>query len=89
VTLFETNIGYVGEFIDQILQTRDPSETPAILMCDGLASNKPSKIYNMISLCNSHGRCQFYDVMNNFPKEVDYILNRYAIISHNNSVSVE
>jgi len=89
VTLFETNIGYAGEFIDQILQMRDTSKGPPILMSDGLASNKPSKVHSIISLCNSHGRRQFYDVMSHFPEEVDYILNRYGVIWHNNSVAVE
>ena len=89
VTLFETNIGYAGEFIDQILQTRDTSGPPPILMCDGLASNKPSNIHSIMSLCNSHGRRQFYDVMSHFPEEVEYILDRYGVIWHNNSVTIE
>ncbi len=89
VTLFETNIGYAGEFIDQILQTRDPAKPPPILMCDGLTSNKPSKTPCIMALCNSHGRRQFYDVMSHFPEEVDYLLNRYGTIWHNDDVTKE
>lgn len=89
ITLFETNIGYAGEFIDLILQPRDTSKPPPILMCDGLSSNKPSNIHSKISLCNSHGRRQFYDVMSHFPEEVDYILDRYGVIWHNNSVAID
>ncbi len=89
ISLFETNIGYAGEFIDLILQTRDTSKPPPILMCDGLASNKPSNIHSIMSLCNSHGRRQFYDVMSHFPEEVDYILDRYGVIWHNNSVAID
>ncbi|EPJ48880.1 MAG: transposase [Osedax symbiont Rs1] len=89
VTLFETNIGYAGEFIDQILQTRDPAKPPPILMCDGLTSNKPSKTPCIMALCNSHGRRQFYDVMSHFPEEVDYLLDRYGTIWHNDDVTKE
>ena len=89
ITLFETNIGYAGEFIDLILQHRDPARPPPLLMCDGLSSNKPSNIHSIVSLCNSPGRRQFYDVMSHFPEEVDYVLDRYGVIWGNERVTVE
>ena len=89
ITLFETNIGYAGEFIDQILLARDPSKPPPILMCDGLSSNKPSNIHCVMALCNSHGRRQFYDVMSHFPVEVDSLIDRYGAIWHNDNVAKE
>ena len=58
-------------------------------MCDGLASNKPSNIHSIVSLCNSHGRRQFYDVMSHFSEEVDYVLDRYGVIWGNERVTVE
>ena len=34
----------------------------------------------IISLCNSHARRQFVDVISHFPDEVEHVLNRYAEI---------
>ncbi len=79
IVLFETNIGHAGEFIDRILYKRKATALP-ILMSDALASNQPSTCDVATSLCNSHARRQFVDVINHFPDEVDHILTRYGEI---------
>jgi len=83
IILFETNIGHVGEFIDDILINRDKSLPPPLLMSDALTSNRPTVTAFCLALCNSHGRRQFYDVMSHFPGEVEEILSRYGKIWDN------
>jgi hypothetical protein len=80
IVLFETNIGHAGEFIDSILQQRAAELAKPILMSDALASNRPSQCAATLSLCNSHARRQFADVVSHFPEEVAHILTRYQAI---------
>lgn len=89
IVLFETNIGHAGEFIDQILLNRKSSSSPPIIMSDALPSNQPTVRDSVISLCNSHGRRQFVDVINHFPDEVEHILKRYGEIWTNEHHVVE
>lgn len=88
IVLFETNIGHAGEFIDRILYKRKAAITP-ILMSDALASNQPSTCYVDTSLCNSHARRQFVDVINHFPEEVENILTLYGEIWSNEHKAIE
>jgi len=80
IVLFKTNIGHAGEWIDDILHARDPGQAPPILMSDALSSNKPSRVEAILSLCNSHARRQFVDVLAHFPDQVDTVLNLYKVI---------
>nr|WP_255491104.1 IS66 family transposase [Spartinivicinus marinus] len=81
ITLFQTNIGHAGELMDELLEKRSPDQPPPILMSDALSNNNPHVPCEMIrSLCNSHGRRQFVDVIQHFPQEVDYVLEQYGHI---------
>ncbi|WP_394706597.1 IS66 family transposase [uncultured Draconibacterium sp.] len=78
--LYRTNIGHAGEFIDEILSQRD-SPHPPLLMSDALPSNRSSLGYEVQHcLCNSHGRRQFAEVLNQFPDEVEQVLTWYGEI---------
>lgn len=89
IVLFETNIGHAGEFIDCILTNRDVLGATPIIMSDALPSNKPSAREATISLCNSHARRQFVDVINHFPDEVEHVLARYGEIWTNDHKTSE
>lgn len=71
--LFQTNIGHAGEWIDEILAPRRPDSPPPILISDALSSNTPTKLseYHK-SLCNSHARREFVDVIEHFPDKVPW-----------------
>ncbi|VAW56031.1 hypothetical protein MNBD_GAMMA07-493 [hydrothermal vent metagenome] len=85
IVLFQTNIGHAGEFIDELLQKRQPNEPPPLLMSDALSSNTPTVMPVLHAGCNSHGRRQFVDVIHQFPDEVEWVLQRYKIIWENES----
>jgi transposase len=81
MTLFQTNIGHAGEFIDEILAHRADTEDPPLIMSDALSRNKPTAIKDFIySLCNAHGRREFVSVIDHFPDEVTHILEMYQKI---------
>jgi len=89
IVLFETNIGHAGEFIDSILHKRSQFCTKPIIMSDALASNRPTVREATTSLCNSHARRQFFDVINHFSEEVEHVLKRYGEIWVNDDYTKE
>lgn len=81
IVLYQTNIGHAGEFIDETLSQRGSCHPPPLLMSDALSSNRPSLGYEVQHcLCNSHGRRQFAEVLNQFPEEVEQVLKWYGEI---------
>jgi hypothetical protein len=87
VVLFKTNIGHSGEWIDEVFIGRLPDLPEPTVMCDALSSNKPRATKHQLSLCNAHGRRKFVDVMSNFPEEVEYVIERYAVIWQNDTIT--
>ncbi len=84
IVLFNTNIGHAGEFIDEILRNRNANAPPPLIMSDASASNKPTVIKDYhLTLCNAHGRREFYDLYEHFPDKVKWVLKKYGIIWDN------
>jgi serine phosphatase RsbU (regulator of sigma subunit) len=89
VVLFKTNIGHSGEWIDEVLTGRLADLTAPIVMSDALSSNMPRSMACQISLCNAHSRRKFVDVLSNFPEEVEYVIDAYAVIWQNDTRTEE
>jgi len=89
IVLFETNIGHAGEFIDSILHKRSQGCATPIIMSDALPGNRPSRCDATLSLCSSHARRQFVDVISHFPQEVEHVLTQYAKIWENDARRVD
>lgn len=81
IVLFETSLGHLGEFLDDILKNRPPTLGPPTLMSDALSSN--TSLYELIkALCNAHARRQFKDIEEKYP-EVSQVLDLYGQIWSN------
>ena len=78
--LFNTGIGHAGEFLDDILKQRSPDQALPLVMSDALSSNHVTSEPFTKSLCNSHARRQFVDVLSHFPDEVEWVLEQYQLI---------
>ena len=87
IVLFQTNIGYAGEWLDEILAKRDLSLSSPILMSDALSSNLPSQVVVISSLCNTHARRQYVDVISSFREQVSFVLTLYKEIWINEDVT--
>lgn len=85
IVLFKTNIGHSGEWIDEILTNRQTDLPAPIVMSDALSSNTPQTMVTETSLCNTHSRRKFVDVINNFPEEVEDFINAYAKVWQNDT----
>ena len=78
--LFKTNIGHAGEWIDEILQPRQTTAPPPILMSDALNRNAPSVLDEFIwCKCNAHARREFYESFDTMP-QAQWIIDQYALI---------
>jgi len=80
IILFQTNIGYAGEFIDELLENRTLGQPPPLLMSDALASNTPTVMDVNHAVCNAHARRQFVDTLNQFPEQSGWVLEQYQQI---------
>ena len=80
IVLFQTNIGHAGEWLDQVLLTRDMSLPKPLLMSDALSRNRPSLVVAIETLCNTHARREYVDVLAHFRQEVSEILHLYKLI---------
>lgn len=80
VTLFETSLGHAGELIDKILSRRTPGLPKPLVMSDALSSNLPTVIEVKVSYCNSHCRRNFFDLQDQYPESIEWVLDTYAKI---------
>ena len=85
IVLFKTNIGHSGEWIDEILLERRVGLPKPMVMSDALSSNTPQSALTNTSLCNTHSRRKFTDVLSNFPEEVNDFIERYAKVWQNDT----
>lgn len=86
IVIFQSSLGHAGELIDEILINRSKERPPPIIMSDALSSNVPTvKIDTILSLCNCHSRRLFFDLLEYYPIEIEYILKEYGRIWHYNA----
>lgn len=86
IILYRTNIGHSGEWLDEVLQTRANDSPPPLLMSDAATWNRPSVIENYHStLCNAHARREFAELIDVYPDQVNWVLDKYALIWQNNT----
>lgn len=74
IALFFTGRNHAGENMDVVLAGRDKDRNPPMEMCDALARNRPKHAEVILSNCLTHGRRQFVDVVENFPRECRFVI---------------
>jgi len=77
LTLFQTNVGHAGEWMEEILQRRDPQLDVPLVMSDALSANRVTSTTTHVALCNAHGRRAFAELSDQHPKLVLMILQLY------------
>jgi len=70
IALFFTGLKHAGENIQALLASRERARRPPIQMCDALSRNLPRNLKTILANCLAHGRRQFVELVNNFPKNV-------------------
>jgi len=80
IVLFQTNVGHAGEWLEEILDVREATLAPPILMSDALSSNQVHDIDSIDALCNAHGRRGFADLAEQCPEKARFALECYQPI---------
>jgi transposase len=88
VYLFYTSERYAGENIEALLQKRAEDSAILITMSDASANNLPRKVPDdllarwILCFCLVHGRRKFYEIVNFFESECDYVLQQIGEVYH-------
>lgn len=78
MVLFFTGHAHAGQNLAKVLAHRAKELEPPMQMCDALACNLTSEFATVLCNCLSHGRRQFVDVLEHFPKECSHVIEVLA-----------
>ena len=89
IALFLSGRRHAGENLKDVLRRR-AAELPApIQMCDALSRNLPGELKTILANCLAHGRRRFVDVADLFPEECQHVLEKLALVYHNDAIARE
>jgi hypothetical protein len=77
IALYFTGSKHAGENLADVLKQRSRELPSPVQMCDALSRNVPRLAAGteiLLANCLAHGRRQFTDVAENFPRECRYVL---------------
>ena len=77
VALFFTGDKHAGENLDQLLQRRAAGLAKPLQMCDGLSRNQSKEFETILCNCLLHARRGFVDVVEHFPEECRFVVERF------------
>src|SRR5437762_1811421 len=89
IALFFTGWKHAGENIAEVLKQRARELPAPIQMCDALSRNTPKGVETLLANCLAHGRRQVVEVVDNFPEECRYVLERLGGVYHYDALARE
>ncbi|MEK7837006.1 MAG: IS66 family transposase [candidate division NC10 bacterium] len=89
IALFFTGGRHAGENLARVLAERAEGRRPPIQMCDALSRNVPGDFETILANCVTHGRRNFVDVVESFPRECEYVLRQLGEVYKNDAVARE
>jgi hypothetical protein len=89
IALFFTGKKHAGENMKELLSKRDEKLGPPIQMCDALSRNMSEEFNTILANCLTHGRRNFVEVTENFPKECRFVLEVLQKVYKNDHTSKE
>jgi transposase len=78
MVLFFTGHDHAGQNLAKVLAHRAKELEPPMQMCDALAANVCAEFATVVCNCLAHGRRQFVDVIEHFPKECAHVIDVLA-----------
>jgi hypothetical protein len=82
IALFFTGRQHAGENLAEVLAQRAADLAPPIQMCDALATNTAGDFDTLLARCLAHARRRFVEVVENFPAEVQHVLETLREVYH-------
>ena len=87
IALFYTGYKHAGENLAELLKKRAAELGPPIQMCDALSRNIPVVLETILSNCLVHARRNFVEVVESFPEQVKYVLEKLKEIYKNDDIA--
>jgi hypothetical protein len=87
IALFFTGRKHAGENLVAVLAKRAAELESPIQMCDALSRNMPSELKVIVANCLAHGRRQFVEVAENFPRGCRHVLETLAEVYRNDATA--
>jgi transposase len=89
IALFFTGRQHSGENVADVLKQRLTTLPPPIQMCDASASNTANDIETLLAACLTHGRRNYVDVVDDFPEECRFVLEKLGAVYRNDAIAKE
>ena len=89
IALFFSGRRHAGENLATVLARRAADLGPPIQMCDALSRNLPATFKTLLANCLAHGRRSFVDVVEPFPEECRYVLERLGEVYRHDALARE
>ncbi len=89
IALFFSGRQHAGENLSDVLKHRVAELDAPIQMCDGLSRNLPRELDTIVANCLAHGRRNFVDIYDRFPKECRRVIEAFKVVYHNDKVARE
>lgn len=89
IALFFSGRQHAGENLADLLRQRAAELPPPVQMCDGLSRNLPKTFEVILANCLAHGRRQFVDLIDRFPRECRHVLESLREVYHQDDVTKE
>ena len=89
IALFLSGRQHAGENLKDVLRRRAMELPAPIQMCDALSRNLPGELKTILANCLAHGRRRFVDVADLFPEECQHVLEKLAVVYHNDAIAQE
>jgi transposase len=87
VALFFSGRKHAGENLERVLRQRAAELAAPIHMCDGLARNLPGELKTILANCLAHGRRNFVELHDRFPKECRHVIEAFKIVYRNDKIA--
>jgi len=86
IALFMTGGRHAGENLTELLRRRRTGLSPPIQMCDALNRNESKEFETILANCLAHARRQFVELVDRFPDDCAYVIERLAEVYHNDGL---
>ncbi len=87
IALFFSGRQHAGENLSDVLKHRVAELDAPIQMCDGLSRNLPLELDTIVANCIAHGRRNFVDIYDHFPKECRRVIEAFKVVYHNDKIA--
>jgi transposase len=78
---------HAGENLTELLKQRATGLAPPIQMCDALSRNASKDFETIMANCLTHVRRQFVELVDRFPEECEYVIEKLGTVYHHDAIA--